>query len=72
MGSISDRDVKNIALQEYPSDYSMQKYIYDEQLSAKQYMSTQDNSVARTRAQQEFANDYIMQMYTYDRILDGQ
>ena len=30
--------IRDFAKQEYPNDYEMQKYIYDEQLSAYRYM----------------------------------
>jgi hypothetical protein len=72
MATVTDREVKGIALREYPTDYSMQKYTYDKQLSAKQYMNAQDNSAAKSRAQREYPNDYAMQKYTYDRILSGR
>ncbi len=72
MGTVADREVKGIALREYPNDYSMEKYAYDKQLSAKQYMNAQGNSPAKSRAQREYPNDYAMKKYTYDRILSGR
>ncbi len=46
MAQVTDREVKGIALQEYPSDFSMQKFTYDKQLAAKAYMGTvQDRDV---------------------------
>ena len=40
MKTVTDIEVKNIAISEYPNDYSMQRYIYDQQLAAKLYMKT--------------------------------
>ena len=37
-----DEEVKRIAEREHPSDYSMQKFIYEEQLEAKNFMQNSD------------------------------
>lgn len=68
MGTVGDMDVKRIALREYPYDYSMQKYTYDKQLSAKRYMSSVSNSSVKNRATREYPYDYSMQKYTYDKM----
>ena len=69
MTTVSDREVKDIAFREYPADYTMQKYTYDKQFSAKHYMDAQDNTDDKLRAQREYPNDYSMQKYTYDRLV---
>ena len=66
MKTVSDQDVKRIALREYPKDYSMQKYTYDKQLSAKRYMDTVSDQDVKRIALHEYPNDYSMQKYTYD------
>ena len=67
MKTVEDADVKQISLREYPADYSMQKYIYDKQLTAKYYMRSVSNSRAKSKALREYPNDYSMQKYIYDK-----
>ena len=69
MAKVTDREVKEFALYEYPNDYSMQKYTYDKQLSAKDYMKNQPNNSAKKKALREYPKDYSMQKYIYDRAL---
>ena len=47
----------------------MQKYIYDNQLSAKNYMKTVTNSNAKVKAKRKYPNDYSMQKYIYDNLV---
>tara|TARA_B110000285_G_C14929805_1_gene516785 strand:+ start:465 stop:638 length:174 start_codon:yes stop_codon:yes gene_type:complete len=44
MQTVTDSEVIQIAVREYYNDYSMQKYIYNKQLAAKNYMKTVTDS----------------------------
>lgn len=68
MKSVTDYEVLQVAKREYPNDYSMQKYTYDNQLSAKNYMNSVSNYSAKKQAEKEYPNDYLMQKYTYDKL----
>ena len=59
--------LNQIAFRQYPNDYSMQKYVYDKQISAKQYMRSVSSSSAKSRALRQYPNDYSMQKYIYDK-----
>jgi hypothetical protein len=65
---VDDNEIKEIAYREYPDDYTMQKYIYNNQSSAKNYMDSTTNSDAKYKARREYPNDYTMQKYTYDKL----
>jgi len=62
MLTVTDHDVKNIALRESPEDFSMQKYVYDKQSSAKRYMASVNDSDVKNIALRESPNDYSMYM----------
>ena len=64
--------IRDFAKQEYPNDYAMQKYIYDEQLSAKRYSTTFDDSDVKRIAEREYPNDHSMQKYIYDNQLSAK
>ena len=57
MSTVRDREIKQIALLEYPNDYSMQKYTYDKQLSAKRYMETVSDQDVKRMALLEYPKE---------------
>lgn len=67
MSSVSDSDVKGIAINEYPNDIAMQKYVYDKQKSAKRYMSSVIDGEIKRIAVSEYSTDYSMQKYIYEK-----
>ena len=67
-----DEEVKKIAEREYPSDYSMQKYIYDEQLEAKKFMQKASDEEIKKIAEREYPSDYSMQEYIYEEQLEAK
>ena len=68
MQTVGNTEVKKFSIREYPSDYAMQKYTYDKQLSAKRYMDSVTNQGAKNSAIREYPYDYSMQKYTYDKL----
>jgi len=67
MAKVDDFEVKKFALREYSYDYSMQKYTYDKQFAAKNYMNSQPDNAAKQKAVREYLHDYSMQKYIYDK-----
>jgi hypothetical protein len=50
MATVTDADVKEIVVREYPEDFAMQKFTYDQQSAAKRYMgSVRDAPVKEIR-----------------------
>jgi len=70
--TVTDAEVKEIALREYPNDYAMQNYVYDQQLAAKQYVGTVTDGEVKQIALREYPNDYSMQKYVYDQQLSAK
>ena len=50
----------------------MQKFTYDQQLSAKQYMAAMPNDRAKQQAIRDYPYDYTMQKFTYDQLRRGR
>ncbi|MBT7617960.1 MAG: hypothetical protein HN590_11820 [Calditrichaeota bacterium] len=50
----------------------MQKFTYDQQLSAKLYMEAMPNDSAKQSAIREYPYDYSMQKFTYDQLQSGR
>jgi len=72
MATVTDAEVKKIALREYPADFTMQKFTYDQQFAAKQYMAAMPNGAAKQAAIREYPYDYTMQKFTYDQAQRGR
>ena len=64
-----DQKIKAFALLKYPNDYQMQKYTYDRQLKAKEYMQQATDEKAKSVALEKYPTDYTMQKYTYDNFV---
>ncbi len=58
MTSVTDRAVKEFSVGEYPSHYSMQKYRYDKQSPAKNYMEIVTDAEVKAIAYKEYPSDY--------------
>jgi hypothetical protein len=54
MQSVEDLEIKTIALREHPTDFSLQKYIYNNQLAAKMHMTKVDNSRTNSKTTDEY------------------
>ena len=62
----AEEEIRDFAKREYPNDYSMQQYVYENQTSAHRYMSNVADSEVKKIATREYPYDYSMQKYTYD------
>ena len=62
----AEEEIRDFAKREYPNDYSMQQYVYENQISAHRYMSNVADSEVKKIATREYPYDYSMQKYTYD------
>ena len=62
----AEEEIRDFAKREYPNDYSMQQYVYENQTSAHRYMSSVADSEVKKIATREYPYDYSMQKYTYD------
>ena len=47
----------------------MQKFTYEQQVSAKNYMKSVGNNAVKKVAQVKYPNDYSMQKYFYDQTM---
>lgn len=54
------------AQQDFPDDYVMQKFVYDEQLKAYKYMKSLPASSIKSKAESDFPDDYVMQKFVYE------
>ena len=61
------KEIKEFAKNKYPTDYEMQKYVYDKQVSAKQYMETVTDNELKKTAKEKYPSDYEMQKYIYEK-----
>ena len=61
-----------MAVGAYPTDLSMQEFVYDEQLGAKRYMAGVAVRAVRDIAAREHPNDYSMQRHVYDEQLSAK
>ena len=62
-----EQEINDFAEREYPNDYRMQKYIYNQQVDAKSFMKNASNKYSKSKAQREYPNDYRMQKYIYNK-----
>ena len=67
-----ERKIQEIAASKYPNDTRMQRYIYDQQLSAYKYMTTVKDKEVKAIALHEHPKDYSLQKYTYDQQLSAK
>jgi len=58
-----ETEILNLAKKEYPTDYSMQQYIYKKQMDAYRYMLSVADQEVKSIALKEYPNDYSMQKY---------
>lgn len=60
--------IKKIAEFQYPNDAKMQKFEYDKQLKAYNFMinNAKDQEV-KTNVEFQYPNDYSMQKFTYEK-----
>ena len=67
-----EQEINDFAEREYPNDYKMQKYIYNQQIESYKYMSTVGDMECKNFAQREYPNDYRMQKYIYNQQVDAK
>lgn len=58
--------IRRFAIKQYPDDNEMQEYVYNNQISAFEYMQTVADIEVLGFAVNEYKNDYEMQKYVYD------
>jgi hypothetical protein len=60
---------RNIAKQNWPDDFTMQKYVYNQQLAAARYMQSSNVTDAEVKAKaiSQWPNDFTMQRYVYNQ-----
>ena len=72
-------DIKQFARSEYPNDFSMQKYIFDEQMKAHAWLKDFSDpriplsvmASIRKEAKVNYPNDYNMQKYIVEEQVEG-
>jgi FtsZ-interacting cell division protein ZipA len=62
-------NIKEFAKREYPSDYDMQQFVYNKQVSAYNYMKTVTDTELKNFAIGEYSEDYDMQKFVYEKQL---
>ena len=58
--------IKAKAAQDWPDDYSEQKFVYDEQVAAYEYMKTIPDSSLKEKVVSDWPDDYTEQKFVYD------
>lgn len=48
----------------------MQKYVYDQQVTAKEFMQRATNAAAKEKARKQYPDDYSMQKYDYEQFIN--
>ncbi|HQU82966.1 MAG TPA: hypothetical protein PKY59_07580 [Pyrinomonadaceae bacterium] len=59
--------LKAFAKEKYPDDYSMQKFVFDQQMEAYNFMQKQEDSDIKKFAQKTYPNDYNMQKFVFNQ-----
>ncbi len=59
--------IKAKAAHDWPNDYSEQKFIYDQQVEAYEYMKTIPDSSLKAKVQADWPDDYNEQKFIYDQ-----
>jgi hypothetical protein len=57
----------SIAKKEYPTDASMQKFVYDQQKKGYNYMTGVTDAELKRFAEKQYPDDYSMQNFVYDQ-----
>ena len=65
-------EIRKFAQNEYPNDYTMQEYVYNEQLLAYKYMNRVSDKIVKKIAISEYPNDFLMQKYIYGEQLQAK
>jgi len=58
--------LRSIAQNRYPNDYSMQRFVYDEQKKGYEYMTGVTDTELKNIAEKRYPDDYSMQKFVYD------
>jgi methyl coenzyme M reductase subunit D len=61
----SEKICKEIAKEQFPDDYNLQKVVYGQQLSAYRFMEKATNEKAKDIAQEQFPQDFNLQRVVY-------
>jgi len=64
--------IKERARRDHPNDYSTQKYVYDTQVEAYQYVKTLPDSPLMKRIQRDHPYDFSTQKYVYQTQMEAK
>ena len=70
-GSI-ESEIKEFAAHKYPNNARMQRYTYNKQIAAYNYMLSVEDPEVKKIAIRTYPNDYAMQKYTYNKQLSAK
>lgn len=59
--------IKAKAQKEYPDDYVMQDFVYEQQVEAYHFMKIVPASSIKSKAIKEHPDDYVMQKFVYEQ-----
>lgn len=63
--------IKAFAKKQYPNDYKMQKFIYDQQMEAYDFMQRKNASDIKVFAGKQYPDDYNMQKFVFNQQTDA-
>lgn len=61
----SEAEIREFAKKQFPNDYTMQKYVFENQYQAYQFMNKVADQEVKGIAEKQFPEDYTMQEYVY-------
>lgn len=65
--STVQKEIKDFAYRKYPNDKKLQRYTYNKQVSAYNYLLRVKDIEIKQFAQKKYPDDYSMQKYVYDK-----